>query len=83
MKLETAKGVEVYDIPNPPHVAQPLIQTIVDELLGRGTCPSTGESGRRTQAVMDRVLGAYYGGREDAFWERVETWPGRETRVRG
>lgn len=77
VKLETAKGVEFFDIPNPPHVAQPLIQTIVDELLGRGSCPSTGESGRRTQAVMDRVLSAYYGGREDAFWARgVETWPG-------
>lgn len=78
LRLETAKGVEFFDVRNPEHVAQPLIQTITDELLGRGKCPSTGESGRRTQAVMDRVLSAYYGGREDAFWERaVESWPGR------
>jgi predicted dehydrogenase len=78
LKLETEKGVELIDVPTPPHVAQPLIQTIVDELLGRGKCPSTGESGRRAQAVMDAVLSEYYGGREDAFWERVETWPGRK-----
>jgi len=37
-------------------VHQPLIQTIVDELNGTGTCPSTGESGARTAWVMDRIL---------------------------
>jgi hypothetical protein len=26
--------------------------------------------------VIDRVLEGYYGGREDAFWARPETWPG-------
>jgi len=26
---------------------------------------------------MDTVLDIYYGGRQDAFWERIETWPGR------
>lgn len=45
---------------NPPHVHQPLIQTVVDELLGRGTCASTGESGLRTGWVMDRCLRSYY-----------------------
>lgn len=77
VRLETARGVESFDIANPPHVAQPLIQTVVDDLLGRGTCPSTGESARRTSLVMDRVLDAYYGGRDDAFWKRPATWPGR------
>jgi hypothetical protein len=65
------------DRPNPPHVQQPLIQTVVDDLLGRGTCPSTGESARRTSRVMDTVLSAYYGGRDDEFWRRPDTWPGR------
>jgi predicted dehydrogenase len=74
VRLETARGAEAFDIANPPHVAQPLIQTIVDELLGRGTCLSTGESARRTQHVMDRVLADYYGGREDEFWKRPQTW---------
>lgn len=76
VRLETTRGTELFDIPNPPHVAQPLIQTVVDDLLGRGTCPSTGESGRRTSAVMDTVLADYYGGRIDAFWERPASWPG-------
>lgn len=76
VRLETAKGVETFDIPNPAHVAQPLIQLVVDDLLGRGTSPSTAESARRTQLVMDQVLDAYYGGRTDAFWTRPTTWPG-------
>ncbi len=78
--LRLEKGGEVQSIsrPNPPHVQQPLIQSVVDDLLGRGECPSTGESARRTTRVMDAVLGEYYGGRADAFWKRPETWPGRK-----
>ncbi len=41
----------------PPHIAQPLIQTVVNELLGKGTCPSTGESGSRTDWVMEKLQG--------------------------
>lgn len=77
VRLERNGSVESFDLPNPPHVHQPLIQTIVDELEGKGECPSTGESALRTARVMDQVLEVYYGGRQDAFWERPETWPGR------
>jgi predicted dehydrogenase len=45
-----------FSIPHPPHVAQPLIQTVVDELTGRGRCPSTGVSAARTCWVMDQAL---------------------------
>ena len=79
IRLETASGTDSFAIANPEHVAQPLIQLIVDDLLGRGTCPSTGESARRTSVVMDRVLEDYYGGRTDAFWLRPATWPGRSS----
>jgi 1,5-anhydro-D-fructose reductase (1,5-anhydro-D-mannitol-forming) len=77
VKLEDASGVHLFDLPYPPHVGQPLIQSVVDDLLGRGECPSTGVSARRTTRVMDTVLEAYYGGRGDAFWDRPNTWPGR------
>lgn len=50
---------EILPIRNPPHVHQPLIQTIVDELRGRGRCESTGESGARATWVMDRLLEGY------------------------
>jgi predicted dehydrogenase len=57
-------GVQVLPLRNPPHVHQPLIQTIVDELRGRGRCDSTGESGARATWVMDRCIAEYYGARE-------------------
>jgi predicted dehydrogenase len=50
----------VHAVRNPPHVHQPLIQTIVDELHGRGHCASTGRSGARTSRVMDLCLESYY-----------------------
>lgn len=68
-----------FDLPHPPCVQQPLIQSVVDELLGRGRCPSTGDSAARTSAVMDLALADYYAGRADAFWTRPHTWPGRVT----
>jgi 1,5-anhydro-D-fructose reductase (1,5-anhydro-D-mannitol-forming) len=74
VRLITADGEERFDLPNPPHVHQPLIQLMVDDLLGRGKCPSTGVSAARTSAVMDVALSGYYHGREDAFWERPGTW---------
>lgn len=57
--LTTAAGVTEFAIDNPPHVHQPLTQTIVDELNGLGHCPSTGESGARTNWVMDQLLAGY------------------------
>jgi len=73
--LETANGRTEFDGTPPEHVHQPLVQTIVDELLGRGECPSTGSTALRTMHVMDTVLDSYYGGRSDPFWERPHTWP--------
>jgi 1,5-anhydro-D-fructose reductase (1,5-anhydro-D-mannitol-forming) len=77
LTLRRSSGTEHFDLPNPPHIQQPLIQTIVDELEGHGRCPSTGASAARTSLVMDQVLEGYYGGRDDEFWRRADTWPGR------
>jgi predicted dehydrogenase len=56
----TEAETEKFDFKVPEHVQQPLIQTVVDELLGRGESPSTGESGARTNWVADQLLNAYY-----------------------
>jgi 1,5-anhydro-D-fructose reductase (1,5-anhydro-D-mannitol-forming) len=53
-------GEQRFEVRNPPHVHQPLIQTVVDELLGRGKCESTGQSGARTAAIMERCLTRQY-----------------------
>lgn len=63
---------ETFEIPHPPHVQQPLIQTVVDTLRGLpgAACPSTGASALRTSKVMDTALEHFYGGRSDDFWSR-------------
>ena len=55
IELHTSKGIELFHIDPPQHIQQPLIQTIVDELLGRGTALSTGQTGIRTTRVMDTI----------------------------
>lgn len=75
VRLETVAGVEQFDLPNPVHVQQPLIQTIVDELLGKnGRCGSIGDSALRTAQVQDAVLADFYGSRNDTFWLKPERW---------
>jgi predicted dehydrogenase len=59
IRLTRGDSVEEISVGDPPHVHQPLIQTIVDELNGRGKCPSTGESAARTAWVMDEILGEF------------------------
>lgn len=60
--LDTDNGTETFRISHPPHIQQPLIQTIVDDLTGSGAkpCPSTGDTAIRTTRVMDALLHAYY-----------------------
>jgi predicted dehydrogenase len=54
--LEIGGKLEMIDIPNPEHVQQPLIQTIVDELTGIGRCPSTGDTAAVTNLLMDKII---------------------------
>jgi 1,5-anhydro-D-fructose reductase (1,5-anhydro-D-mannitol-forming) len=75
--LRTSAGIEAFDLPNPEHIQEPLIRTIVDALGGVGDCPSTGLSAARTSAVMDAALSSYYGSRSEGFWLDPGRWPGR------
>ena len=56
IRLLRGSSVEEYPVSDPPHVHQPLIQTIVDELNGQGRCPSTGATAARTAWVMEEIL---------------------------
>ncbi len=54
--LTTASGTEQWSFEAPQHVHQPLVETIVTDLTGdSGQCPSTGETGARTNWVMDKI----------------------------
>ena len=56
IRLYRDDAMEEIAVGDPPHVHQPMIQSIVDELNGRGHAASTGESGARTAWVMDQIL---------------------------
>ena len=57
IELHTEKGLERITVENPEHVQQPLIQAVVDHLLGKSICTCDGESATTTNWVMDRILG--------------------------
>ena len=75
LTLETEDGIQKFERPHPPTIQEPLIATIVAELLGHGKCPSTGASALRTARVMDTVLAGFYQGRSDRFWVCAPTKP--------
>ena len=47
---------DLINIKYPQHVQEPLIQTVVDDILGAGLCVSSGESGARTNKVLEKIL---------------------------
>lgn len=59
LRLRTAEGTREVAISNPPHVQQPFIQSIVDELNGVGRCPGDPESAARSTFVADAILDSY------------------------
>jgi predicted dehydrogenase len=57
LHIETDTMVENFNIPHPKHVHQPLVDLVVKDLRGEGTCPSTGETGMRVSMLMDKITG--------------------------
>ncbi len=55
IRLSLAGKVKKFNFIRPAHIQQAHIQTIVDELHGKGSCPSTGENAAITSIVMDRI----------------------------
>jgi len=60
LELETSSGIEFIEAKNPPYWHQPFIQTVVDSLLGKGACPSTGDNALRAMKVKWQFLSSYY-----------------------
>lgn len=61
IRLMTDDREEILEIAHPENIQQGLIQTIVNEINGKGKCPSTGVSGARTSWVIDEILRDYRG----------------------
>lgn len=56
ISISTNNESEQIVIDHPGHIQQPHIQSIVDEILGQGKCPSHGDSAARTSWVMDEII---------------------------
>jgi predicted dehydrogenase len=54
--LQVNDKVSEHRIEHPPHIQQPLIQTVVDELLGKGKSPSNGVTAAQTNRLMEIII---------------------------
>ncbi|WP_090592214.1 Gfo/Idh/MocA family protein [Auraticoccus monumenti] len=59
LRLVTSGGTEEIETEQPTTVQLPLVQSVVDELTGHGTCPSTGRTASRTAGVVDTLLAGH------------------------
>jgi predicted dehydrogenase len=59
VRLQCGGTAQIYQLPDPPHVHQPLIQAFVDELRGGPALESTGESAMEAARVIDGVLSRF------------------------
>ncbi len=53
---QDGKPVETFEFAMPKHIQSPLIETIIQDLQGTGTCPSTGVTAARTNWVLEQIL---------------------------
>lgn len=56
IEVTTTEKSYSISIDYPRHVQQPLVATIVSDILGKGRCLSTGDSGARTNWVLGQIL---------------------------
>ncbi len=61
LKLVSEAGEENLAVAHPPNIQHPHIENIRRHLVGEGRHPALGREAAKVSAVMDRILGAYYG----------------------
>ncbi len=59
--LENQMGVHKFRFINPENIQFNLIQQVVNNLLGKAECVSTGISAARTSCVLEEMVKSYYG----------------------
>jgi predicted dehydrogenase len=60
VKLTSPEGTISFSFQNPENIAHYLIQQVVQELRGEGSCVSTGYSAARTSWVLEEIVRNYY-----------------------
>lgn len=61
-----------------PH--RPMLESVVAELAS-GKAHGNGEAALRSARIANQALSAYYGGRQDAFWDRPLSWQSLRARA--
>ena len=56
VQLQNESGLSSFNYPRTDPIQQPLVERVVATLLGRGDCPSTGESAARTNLVLEQII---------------------------
>ena len=76
IKVRNQQGTLIEDmtIQDPITVEQPMVQTVVEDLLGLGHCLCHAKEVLSTYHVIDQVLNPFYGGRQDDFWNHPERY---------
>ena len=64
--------LEAFEIRDPVTVEQPMVESVVEDLLGLSRCEIHARDVVSTYAVIDKVLDGFYGGRQDDFWNHPE-----------
>jgi predicted dehydrogenase len=61
LKLSTQAGAESLAVPHPVNIQHPHIENIRRHLANEATHPALGHEAAKVSAVMDKILGDYYG----------------------
>lgn len=59
IQVITSDGRTSIRVPNPPYVQLPIIQSVIEDLQGIGSCSATSVSATPVNWVMDRILGKF------------------------
>jgi len=58
--LQNNEGREEYRFERPEHIQQPMIESVVKALTGKGSCPSDAHSAARTNSILTAAIQNYY-----------------------
>ena len=73
--ITTPEKTETIDIKNPDIIQESMVENVVESLItGEHLNTCSGDEALETYRIMDEVLKDYYNGRDDDFWNRIDTW---------
>ena len=73
--VTTKDGIEELEISNPKIIQENMVENVVKSLLtGEHLHTCLAEESLETYRIIDTVLEKYYNGRNDDFWNRIDSW---------